>query len=130
MILGIRTDKSEAEFYLYDDKGKEVASLRWLAQRDLAHSLLKKLEKFLASQGAEWTDLTGLFAYSGPGSFTGLRIGLTVMNTIAYSENLPIVGESGNDWQEKAIKRLLASENDKTVLPVYDAPARITQPKK
>lgn len=130
MILGIRTDSHEAELYLYRIEGREIASVRWLADRELAHYLLKKIEEFLKSQNAEWGNIKGLFVFKGPGSFTGLRIGLTVMNTIAYSRNLPIVGGEGENWVEKSLERLLAGEDEKMILPVYGLPVRITKPKK
>jgi len=66
----------------------------------------------------------------GPGSFTGLRIGITVFNTIADTNNVPIVGETGDSWQDKAIMRLENGENDHVVLPEYGSEANITKPRK
>lgn len=130
MILGIRTDKPEAEIYLYSSTGDFIAEKFWQADRQLARFLLAELENFLQENDVNFKDLTGLLAYAGPGSFTGLRIGLTVINTIAYSENLPLAGASGEDWREKAVERLKKGENDKAVMPIYNAPAHITKPKK
>jgi tRNA threonylcarbamoyladenosine biosynthesis protein TsaB len=129
MYLGIRTDSTVAELYLYDGT-KLRAEKAWQADRQLAHGLLSQLEAFLAEQGVTFHDLSGLFVYRGPGSFTGLRIGITVMNTIAYSETVAIVGGEGEGWREAAIERLDKSENDQVVLPLYGAEARITRPKK
>ena len=102
----------------------------WEANRDLAKGLLEYIQTQLQGQGKTWKDLTGLGAFKGPGSFTGLRIGITVLNTVSYSENIPIVGETGENWQEVAVQRLLSGESDKVVLPEYGGEANITQPRK
>ena len=102
----------------------------WAANRELAHGLLKYLNDMLSSNGKTWNDLTGLAAYQGPGSFTGLRIGITVLNTLADSLAIPIVGTTGIDWKETALTRLSAGENDSIVLPEYGGEANITVPRK
>jgi tRNA threonylcarbamoyladenosine biosynthesis protein TsaB len=129
MLLGIRTDSPVAELYLYDGS-ESVAAVSWQADRELAHRLLKKIDEFLGANKQSLETLSGLFVFQGPGSFTGLRIGLTVMNTLSYALSVPIVGEVGDDWQVRAIKRLTSGENDKVVMPFYGAEARITTPKK
>lgn len=129
MYLGIRTDSPVAEFYLYDGD-KLVSERTWQADRRLAHGLLGQLEAFLGEQDITFHDLTGLFVYRGPGSFTGLRIGITVMNTIAYSEKISIIGGDGDGWREEALVKLGSGQNDEVVLPLYGAEPRITKPTK
>ena len=129
MYLGIRTDSPTAEFYLYE--GTELrAEESWKADRQLAYGLLSKLEDFLAEHKSSFSDLSGLFVYHGPGSFTGLRIGITVANTIAYAQSIQIVGCGDDSWRETAVQRLKNGESDDAVLPFYGAEARITKPKK
>ncbi len=103
---------------------------QWEAGRELAKGLLGYLQDQLEAQGKTFTDVTGLVAYQGPGSFTGLRIGITVLNTLAYANSLPIVGETGEDWQRKGIARLQNNESDEIVLPEYGGEANITTPRK
>ncbi len=127
MYLGIRTDSPVAQFCLYD--GAELkAEKTWQADRQLAHSLLGQLEAFLAEHDMTFHDVAGLFVYRGPGSFTGLRIGITVMNTIAYSESVPVVGSEGDDWQNDAVARLKNGQDDQVIIPFYGADPRITKP--
>lgn len=102
----------------------------WQADRTLAKNLLRYLQEQLAVHGKAFDDITAIGAFKGPGSFTGLRIGLTVLNTIADAQQIPIVGASGDDWQEAVLKRLQAGENDKIVLPLYGGAANITKPRK
>ena len=127
--LGVRTDSPVAQFYLCDDH-TVIADESWQADRQLAHGLLGRLETFLTDNGLRFEDLNGLFIYRGPGSFTGLRIGITVLNTMAYSLTTPIVGVAGEKWVEDACSRLFSGENDEIVLPQYGAEARITKPRK
>ena len=127
MYLGIRTDSPVAEFYLYDSDQLK-AEKTWQADRQLAHGLLAQLETFLAEHGVGFHEIKGLFVYRGPGSFTGLRIGITVMNTVAYSESIPLVGSKGDDWRNAAVKGLIDGHDDRVVLPFYGADPRITKP--
>lgn len=102
----------------------------WQADRQLAKGLLRYLRDQLAKNGKTFQDITGIGAMKGPGSFTGLRIGLTVLNTMADAEQIPIVGTTGETWQEQALEKLQAGENEKIVLPLYGGDAHITKPKK
>lgn len=106
----------------YDDE--------WEANRELAKGLLGYLRDQLEKNQKKWSDISGIVAYQGPGSFTGLRIGLTVLNTFAEAQGVPIVGTTGDDWQQKGRQRLEKGENDKIVLPEYGSEAHITQPRK
>lgn len=102
----------------------------WEAGRGLAKGLLGFLEQELSFQGKSWSDVSGLVVYKGPGSFTGLRIGITVFNTLADVHGWPIVGETGEHWRTAGVQRLEAGENDILVLPEYGGEAHITAPKK
>lgn len=129
MILTIKTASPVCELALYDN-GKSVAENNWQADRQLAKDLLSQLEAFLQKNNSAFDKLTGLVVFSGPGSFTGLRIGATVANTLAYSLNIPIVGAAGNAWQKQGSARLDAHENDITVQLNYGQEPHITKAKK
>jgi len=102
----------------------------WESGRTLAKGLLGYLQDNLAKNDKTWADISGIVAYKGPGSFTGLRIGLTVLNTFADSEKVPIVGTTSDDWQTIGLERLQNGENDELVMPEYGAEAHITTPRK
>lgn len=130
MILSIKTDNPVAEIGLFNPKGGELSYYKWPADRQLAKDLLKVVHGQLQKQSANWPDVTGVIAFKGPGSFTGLRIGSTVANTIAYAQTIPIVAEMGDKWLERGIERLESGQNDKLALPHYGAEANITIAKK
>ena len=57
-------------------------------------SLLADVDALLDAAGALPTDLTGIVVGTGPGSFTGTRIGLSVARGLALSLDLPVAGVS------------------------------------
>ncbi|MCL2451547.1 tRNA (adenosine(37)-N6)-threonylcarbamoyltransferase complex dimerization subunit type 1 TsaB [Candidatus Saccharibacteria bacterium] len=132
MILALKTSGDPTEIYILDNTGKIIAEKKWDAGRTLARDLLSEIEKLLARTelAKGWEDLTGVIVFRGPGSFTGLRIGITVANAIAYGRNIPIVGTNGDDWLASGLKKLQKNQNNKIVLPEYGAPPNITKPKK
>lgn len=129
LILTIRTDRPEAEIGLFDDD-VALKYTKWQAHRELSITIHKKILKVLKSQKKDWKDLEGIVCYKGPGSFTGLRIGLTVGNTLASGLEIPIVSTTGKDWTEKGIEKVSKGKNEKVALPKYGAPVHITKPRK
>lgn len=129
LILTIRTDKPEAELGFYDDE-KQLAYQTWPAHRELAEAIHQKIDELLKSQQKSLSDIRGIIAFRGPGSFTGLRIGLTVANALAAGLSVPIVSAQGDDWIAIALRRLQAGENEHITMPEYGSPPHITLPKK
>jgi tRNA threonylcarbamoyladenosine biosynthesis protein TsaB len=129
LILTIRTDNPEAEIGLYQDT-KQLGYYKWQAHRELAETLHTQLKQLLQKSVKDWPDVGGLVVYQGPGSFTGLRIGLSIANALAYGLDIPIVAKMGDGWLLDGTKALLAGKSDLVALPEYGAPVHITQQKK
>lgn len=130
MILAIRTDKPEAELYLLDDQGAVIAEHAWLADRQLSQNLLATLVRFLDKNGVKPEQLGGLAVFEGPGSFTGLRIGITVANTLAYSLSIPVVATTGKNWLKAGAHELKTAQAGSYATPHYGQAANISRPKK
>lgn len=128
MIIALNTSTPVCQLSLIEGEWRHDTS--WESGRGLAKGLLGFLDTELAAQHKTWNDVTGLVIYQGPGSFTGLRIGITVCNSLAYANALPIVGTTGDDWRDRGVRRLQSGENDEIVLPEYGGEANITQPRK
>ncbi len=124
MIILLDTSTATCFLTVVDDEVWQ--DFEWQAGRTLARGLLK----FLEEKTGDLHNISGIGVMKGPGSFTGLRIGLTVANTLADSLNIPIAGAMGEDWREMALKKLRAGENEKIVMPEYGAAAHITAPRK
>jgi tRNA threonylcarbamoyladenosine biosynthesis protein TsaB len=128
MILLLDTSTPVCRLSLVDDNWRY--DNEWEADRELAKGLLGYLDTQLSKNGKTWQDISAIGTFRGPGSFTGLRIGLTVLNTIADAQAIPIVGAIGENWQQEVISRIEAGENDRIVLPHYGREATITKPRK
>lgn len=129
IILTIRTDKPEAELGLYNDD-KQLAYETWQAHRQLAETIHGKIKQLLQQNNLTLEQLQGVVAFKGPGSFTGLRIGLSVANALAYGLAIPIVAANGDDWIKQGTQLLQDGKNDKAAMPEYGAAAHITLPRK
>lgn len=129
IILTLRTDKPEAEVGLFDSD-KQLAYEQWHAHRELSKTIHHKIEAILKKQGKGLKDIQGIVGYEGPGSFTGLRIGLTVVNALGYGLKIPVVATGGEDWAQQGISRLLNKDYDPLALPQYGQAAIVTAPRK
>jgi tRNA threonylcarbamoyladenosine biosynthesis protein TsaB len=128
MILTIRTDSPVAIVGLHTPKGDQLLEDSWEAGRRLHNELISHIELILGQHQQSWNDLTGVIVFQGPGSFTGLRLGVTAANTIAYAQQIPVVGTQGKSWIKAGLTRLESQENDVQVLPEYGAEPHITKP--
>ncbi len=128
MILLLDTSTGLCKLSLIkDDVSKDY---EWQADRTLAQGLLLYIKQKLQENNADFRDLSAIGVLKGPGSFTGLRIGITVVNTLASSMSIPIVGETGDDWKQKAIEAIELGRNDEIVMPYYGSEANITKQRK
>jgi len=128
MIILLDTSSALCKITFIDDDKRQDE--QWQSDRMLARGLLGYLDKLLKGRGETWSDITAIGVFEGPGSFTGIRIGLTVMNTIADAQAVPIVGARGENWQNEALGKLKSGKNEKIVLPFYGRDANITTPRK
>lgn len=129
LILTIRTDNPEAELGLFDGE-IQLGYLTWHAHRELSDTIHKKLDELLSAHGKRLENLEGIVAFQGPGSFTGLRIGLSVANALAYGLGVPIVATTGEQWTAGGIRALQSGKNEHLAMPEYGAEANITKQKK
>ena len=129
MILLWDSSTMTAQITLVSDDGAKNTH-EWEAGRTLARDMLAYLRDLLAEQSLTFADITGIGVNRGPGSYTGLRIGMTVLNTFASAKQIAIVGATGEAWQDDCLRRLSAGEDNQMVLPEYGGDANITQPRK
>jgi tRNA threonylcarbamoyladenosine biosynthesis protein TsaB len=85
-----------------------------------AAELLTLIEDVLARAGARWEEVDLLAVGTGPGTFTGLRIGIATARALAQARELPLVGIGTlRALAEGALAE--AASGDRPVLAVLDA---------
>ena len=91
LVLAIDISTSVCSLALYD--GQRVLA-SWSVDNGFTHSerLLPQLQMLLANSALGRADIGGIAVSIGPGSFTGLRIGLAVAKGMAYALSIPVVG--------------------------------------
>lgn len=108
---------------LYLDTSTDTCILRLNDQEytregryDLAEQIFTFIHDKLQENHADWQDISEITFFQGPGSFTGLRIGAAIVNTLADQLQVPLFDHLGNQHR--------------IILPDYGRPANISQPKK
>ena len=79
LVVAIINDGKIA--YIYNNKDNH----------DTSSKMMPVLSEAFENVGLKPQDIDKIFAVTGPGSFTGIRVGLTVAKTMAYTLNIPIV---------------------------------------
>jgi len=131
VILALKTADHNTGFWLFAslDSAEPTAHSEWESARQLSDQLLSRLVGFVESHNTKLVDLTGIAIYSGPGSFTSLRIGHSVANALADSLGVPVVGATDENWLATAQAALRTAKPGRPALPHYGAEAHITRPK-
>jgi tRNA threonylcarbamoyl adenosine modification protein YeaZ len=92
LFLVMDTATRRAVLGLSDADGGVIAADGWTTAHRHGEELLSRLGALLAQAGAEPTDLGAVVVGTGPGSFTGLRIGLATAKTLSYALGVPLIG--------------------------------------
>jgi tRNA threonylcarbamoyladenosine biosynthesis protein TsaB len=90
VLLAIDTSTTQAGIALYN--GSVLAEMVWQAGRDHGRLLLPTVERTLELVGHRVTDLSALAVARGPGSFTGLRVGLSAAKGLQLALGVPLYG--------------------------------------
>lgn len=92
-FLAIDTSGDHGVVVLSEDNGELLApAVVFEGRRTLSRLLLGVVDGLLTENGLTLSSLSGLAVGVGPGSFTGLRVGLTTMKTLAQVTGKPLVG--------------------------------------
>jgi tRNA threonylcarbamoyladenosine biosynthesis protein TsaB len=85
-----------------------------------ARDLVPAIESLLAESRLDTSDLRGVGVASGPGSFTGVRVGMATAKGLAYALDIPVVGLSTLEALARAAAPL-ASGGTAVLAPVLPA---------
>ncbi len=90
MILAIDTSSTIIAIGLYWP-GKIKKVKLWKSEKG-SEKLLLKIDQFLTGNGVKFKDLKAIVTNRGPGSFTGLRVGIATANALGYALKIPVIG--------------------------------------
>jgi tRNA threonylcarbamoyladenosine biosynthesis protein TsaB len=106
MILAIDTSTDLASIALYKPEEGVVAEESWLSGREQTTQLLPNIQRQMSLVGATIRDLTGVAVAIGPGSYSGVRIGISTAKSIAHALEIPLWGVPSLDvlaYQQVAV---------------------------
>ncbi len=127
MFLFLDTTKSfENKIELFDQFGWQVRVKNVSGDKTLI-----LLEKMLKTRKLKITDLKGIAVLQHPGSFTSIRSGLTIANTIGFIFNIPVLTiKLAETLAIKLVARkLLKKKKFILIKPTYDKEPNITYSK-
>jgi tRNA threonylcarbamoyl adenosine modification protein YeaZ len=116
VILGLETSGEFASIALVKD-GKLLTECRFFAYKKLLEKLLPLIDFILKENNLKISELQGIGITSGPGSFTGIRIGVVTAKTISQCLSIPIVSFS---TLQIISLNYYSFENDFIISPVID----------
>ncbi|MGD9852228.1 MAG: tRNA (adenosine(37)-N6)-threonylcarbamoyltransferase complex dimerization subunit type 1 TsaB [Nitrospirales bacterium] len=102
VILALETGTSSPSVGVLKDRTLLVSAVCQPGQ-SLTSQLLPTIDRLLVSAGMLISDCQGLAVSIGPGSFTGLRVGLATMSALRLALQIPLVGVStleGLAWNQ------------------------------
>ena len=114
MILGIDTSTLRASLAVID--GGELVCERESEVRTHSERIIALIDEVLGVAGVAIADLEGVAVGAGPGSFTGLRIGMATAKGLCYAAGKPL-------WAVSSLAALAlgGTRPDRLLVPVLDA---------
>lgn len=100
----------------------------WVAGYRHGETLLPSIGRFLGEQNLRRSRLTGIVVGTGPGAFTGLRVGMATAKGIAHGLGIPLVGVGTGEallaaaGMERAVLLLPAGPSDRVLVRSGAAP--------
>ena len=118
LILSIETANSVCSVAIHD-RGRMLGVLEILGENVHGKQLVPIIQGLLLHTGVSKADLDAIGVSEGPGSYTGLRIGVSTAKGMAYALNIPLIGVDTLD----AIARnyLNVGGCDDVIIPMLDA---------
>lgn len=97
-MMKLYIDTSDSEKIIVGFNGRKVESD---ARVERAQKLLTVIDEELKKQGKSLEDIESIEVKRGPGSFTGLRVGISIANALGWALGVPV---NGQDVKKKPVE--------------------------
>ncbi len=130
-LLYINTAERDFLKFALINKKSEVFLFEKNVSNKQSENTLFLLDKFLKKNRIKLAKLEKIIVNRGPGSFTSVRIGVVLANTLSNSLKIPVIGIDNFNPEKKSdyIKLLNIESKEEFVKPFYYKEANITQAK-
>jgi tRNA threonylcarbamoyladenosine biosynthesis protein TsaB len=118
-ILAIDTSTDACSVAILSPSGVQQTLV--IAPREHTQRLLPSIEALLTEHSLTLSQFDAIAFGVGPGSFTGLRIGLSTAQGLAYGADLPLIPISTLQAMAQTALRLGLVSGEQTIIPVIDA---------
>jgi len=115
MLLAIDTSTDTASLALVQDS-ETLAELTWHCEENHSVELLPRLTDLLNQTRSSLQSIGSIAVARGPGSFNGLRVGVSTAKGLAFSLGIPIVGISTLE-----VEAYQHAEADLPICPIFNA---------
>jgi tRNA threonylcarbamoyladenosine biosynthesis protein TsaB len=93
LILALDTSMAACSVCVYDtDKSLAIGANQQFMDRGQAEALAPMVQEAMGLAGVRFADLDRIAVTTGPGTFTGVRIGLAMARGLGVALNIPIIG--------------------------------------
>ena len=120
LLLGIETSTHSFSCSLHAD-GKAIAHEQSIADQTTASMLAVMIEKLFAETKIKKDQLSAVTVASGPGSYTGLRIGVATAKGICFALGIPLIAINTLHLMAYQLRQTLAPNEDSLLCPMLDA---------
>jgi len=125
IILAISTSSNTCSVSLLE-KDKCIKELNINNERTHSEKLMPLIDELFSSSGYTLSDVNLIACDNGPGSFTGLRIGISTVKALAEVKNIPVIGISSLDALSYNVNNtgyicsLIDARNNQVYAAIYD----------
>lgn len=116
LILAIDTATKIGSVALYDDEVGIVGEINLYVKINHSNVIMKSIDSLFDLSGYTIKDVDKIAVTTGPGSFTGIRIGVAIAKGLAYSLKKPIIGINELDVLAET-----GEEREGLIVPLIDA---------
>lgn len=116
LILAIDTATKIGSVALYEDKTGIIGEINLYVKVNHSNVIMKAVDSLFDLSGYTIKDVDKIAVTTGPGSFTGIRIGVAIAKGLAYSLKKPIIGINELDVLAETVE-----EREGLIVPLIDA---------